>query len=66
MTTMTKIFCYVWIVLTVLYVISLIHLAKWLFVCNIIYAIINFFTGCGLLLMLHEEKKNKKEIEHEL
>lgn len=66
MTTLSKIFTYLWIVLTVLYIVSIFHLTKWLFVANIFYAIINFFAGIGLVIMLREERKNKKEIEHEL
>lgn len=66
MTILSKIFCYLWIVLTILYGVSLIHLTKWLFVCDIIYAIINFFAGVGLVILLREERKNKKEVENEL
>lgn len=66
MTILSKIFCYLWIVLTVLYIVSIFHLTKWLFIANIIYAIINFFAGVGLVILLREERKNKKEVENEL
>ena len=60
MTRISKILIWIWIILTVTFVISQFHITKIFYILNWIYAFINVVAIFGLLTLLRNNKKENK------
>lgn len=60
MTRFSKILIWIWIILTVTFVISQFHITKIFYILNWIYAFINVVAIFGLLTLLRNNKKENK------
>ena len=67
MTRISKIMIWIWIILTVAFVISQFHITKIFYILNWIYAFNNVVAIFGLLTLLwNNRKENKVEDKNEL